>query len=229
MNMSWKTLLSQEWKKEYFQEIYKYVNQERIRGNIIYPSNQDIFKSFALCPFEKTKVVIIGQDPYHNEGQAHGLAFSVPKGCPMPPSLKNIHKEICDDLSIKKTTLKGLDGDLSSLAEQGVFLYNPILTVGANQPLSHSGIGWDIFSAKVLSLLNEHKKNLVFLMWGKEAQKYTTYIDDEKHLILTASHPSPLSAHRSFFGCKHFSISNAYLLKHKEFEIDWTSFFKNCL
>ncbi|CAL4320791.1 uracil-DNA glycosylase [Buchnera aphidicola] len=214
--LTWKDILSQE-KKKYFLKIIHYIKKERLKKTI-YPVSKDVFNAFLLTDFSKIKVVIIGQDPYFSKNQAHGLAFSVPKNQTIPPSLKNIYKELNSDF--KKNHIFH-HGCLKNWAEQGVFLLNTTLTVESGRPKSHSNIGWNIFTNQVISLISQHKKFIVFLMWGNDAQKKSYLIDVEKHYILQASHPSPLSAHRGFFGCKHFSKTNNILFKHKINIIDW--------
>ena len=187
-------------------------------GQTIYPPGNLIFNAFWQTPFNKVKVVILGQDPYHNAGQAHGLSFSVQNGIPAPPSLVNIYKEIQSDLGIANHKSKG---DLTCWAEQGVLLLNASLTVRANQPNSHSGIGWQRFTDKVIQVLNEQCENLVFILWGNFAKEKGAHIDTKKHCVLKAAHPSPFSADKGFFGCRHFSKTNEYLVKHGKSPIDW--------
>lgn len=194
-----------------------YIKKERLTKTI-YPLSKDVFNAFFLTSFSKIKVVIIGQDPYFSKNQAHGLAFSVHKNHTIPPSLKNIYKELNSDF---KKNYVFPHGCLKSWADQGVFLLNTVLTVESGKPKSHSDIGWNIFTDKVISLISEHKKFVIFLIWGNDAKKKCHLIDTEKHYILEASHPSPLSAHRGFFGCKHFSKTNSILFKHKMNTIDW--------
>ena len=182
-----------------------------------YPPQSLIFNAFNLCPLEKITVVILGQDPYHNAEQAHGLAFSVPDGVPTPPSLVNIYKELTLDLQRPVAQL----GNLEHWADQGVFLLNTTLTVRAHEPGSHHGLGWEQFTDTVIKTISEHKEHVVFLLWGAHAIKKATLIDGHRHLILTAPHPSPLSAYRGFFGCKHFSKTNSYLRQHQLAEIIW--------
>ncbi len=214
---SWLEALKDEFEKPYFAEIKQYLLQEKQAGKTVYPPGSLIFNAFNLTPFDKVKVVILGQDPYHGHGQAHGLSFSVPKGVAQPPSLVNIFKEIKDDLGIAPPN----HGNLEHWAKQGVLLLNAFLTVRANEPASHSKIGWEHFTNAVIQKLSEEKDGLIFLLWGKFAQNKETLIDDFKHHILKAAHPSPFSVHNGFYGCKHFSKTNQ-ILENKGLEpIDW--------
>ena len=210
----WKSLLSEEFKKPYFQDIESKIEASTA---VVYPPQKDIFKAFELCPFEKTKVIILGQDPYHNPNEAMGLSFSVPKNIKTPPSLKNIFKEIHTDLGIIPST----HGNLSTWAEQGVLLLNAILTVEHKNPASHRNLGWQAFTDTCIQLLAQEKKGLVFMLWGNFAKGKASLINAEDHLILEASHPSPL-ARGAFFGCKHFSKANDYLIKQGKTAIDWS-------
>ncbi len=210
----WKSLLSEEFKKPYFQEIESKIETS---NSVVYPPQNDIFKAFELCPLENTKVIILGQDPYHNPNEAMGLSFSVPKNIKTPPSLKNIFKEIHTDLGIIPST----HGDLSTWAEQGVLLLNAILTVEHKNPASHRNLGWQAFTDTCIQLLAQEKKGLVFMLWGNFAKGKASLINPEDHLILEASHPSPL-ARGAFFGCKHFSKANDYLIKQGKTAIDWS-------
>ena len=210
----WKSLLSEEFKKPYFQEIESKIEASNA---VVYPPQKDIFKAFELCPLEKTKVIILGQDPYHNPNEAMGLSFSIPKNIKTPPSLKNIFKEIHTDLGIIPST----HGDLSTWAEQGVLLLNAILTVEHKNPASHRNLGWQAFTDTCIQLLAQEKKGLVFMLWGNFAKGKASLINAEDHLILEASHPSPL-ARGAFFGCKHFSKANDYLIKQGKTAIDWS-------
>lgn len=210
----WKSLLSEEFKKPYFQEIESKIETST---SVVYPPQKDIFKAFELCPLEKTKVIILGQDPYHNPNEAMGLSFSVPKNIKTPPSLKNIFKEIHTDLGIIPST----HGDLSTWAEQGVLLLNAILTVEHKNPASHRNLGWQAFTDTCIQLLAQEKKGLVFMLWGNFAKGKASLINPEDHLILEASHPSPL-ARGAFFGCKHFSKANDYLIRQGKTAIDWS-------
>lgn len=214
---SWKTRLQNEFEKEYFLKLAEFVKQE-YRTSTIYPPGALIFNSFNLCPFDKVKAVILGQDPYHGPGQAHGLCFSVRQGISFPPSLINIFKEIESDLKIAAP----VSGDLTRWAEQGVLLLNATLTVRAHQAGSHQRKGWEEFTDYIVRLLNNEKVNLVFFLWGAYAQKKGESIDRTKHLVLESVHPSPLSAARGFFGNRHFSSCNAYLREHGIEPIDWS-------
>lgn len=215
--LSWKSILQGEKEKPYFQQVIKFVESERSQGKTIYPANSDVFNALSLTPLPETKVVIIGQDPYHGPRQAHGLCFSVQKGVPFPPSLENIFKELHDDLGCPKPP----HGCLEEWARQGVLLLNAVLTVEAGKPQSHRGIGWEEFTDRIISVLNKHREKLVFLLWGSSAQKKGAVIDPEKHFILKAPHPSPLSAHRGFFGCRHFSRANELLTRVNREPIRW--------
>ena len=199
-------------------EIKNFLYSEYSKNKIIYPSKSLIFNAFNLCDFEEVKVIILGQDPYHGPDQAHGLSFSVKKNIPFPPSLKNIIKELENDIGVK---FQQNDGNLSKWAKQGVFLLNTTLTVEKSKPLSHSKIGWELFTDKVIELLSEKKQNLVFILWGKHAQAKNQLIDNSKHLVISSTHPSPLSAHRGFFGSKPFSQTNKFLLSNNIKEINW--------
>ncbi|MCI2082229.1 MAG: uracil-DNA glycosylase [Bacteroidales bacterium] len=214
---SWKAVLESEFEKPYFQELADYLHREKSEGKTIYPAGSLIFNAFALTPFDKVRVVLLGQDPYHNPGQAEGLSFSVPNGMPLPPSLRNVYKEIEDDLHIN---LQGKQGSLRGWAGQGVFLLNAILTVRAGQAASHSRIGWQEFTDSVITTVSNRREHVVFLLWGNFAREKRALIDPSKHLILEAAHPSPL-ANGAFFGCRHFSKANAYLESHGEAPIDW--------
>lgn len=213
---SWKIRLSEEFEKSYFTELTDFVRQE-YSSKQIFPPGKFIFHAFEKSPFDKTKVVILGQDPYHGPGQAHGLCFSVPEGVEIPPSLQNIFKEICQDLGIPPA----LNGNLDRWASQGVLLLNATLTVQANRAGSHQNKGWEQFTDKVIHILAEEKENLVFLLWGSFAQKKGDFIDRGKHLVLSSPHPSPLSSYRGFFGNRHFSKTNDYLMKYGKEPINW--------
>lgn len=215
--LTWQYLLSPEKQKPYFQKILSFLKSENARGKIIYPEKQNIFNAIKLTPFEEVKVVIIGQDPYHNPGQAHGLSFSVQFGVDFPPSLQNIFKELQEDCGIAISK----NGCLEKWAKQGVLLLNAVLTVEKNKPQSHAHIGWQTFTDKIIEQLNQHPKSIVYLLWGAYAQQKRTLIDTQKHMILTAPHPSPLSAHRGFLGCRHFSKANELLIKADRTPIDW--------
>jgi len=214
---SWKKILTEEFNKPYFSQIVHHIKTEKLQGKTIYPPGSLIFNAFNSTPFDKVKVVILGQDPYHGPGQAHGLCFSVQKGTPPPPSLVNIFKELNNDIGIE---MPG-HGNLTHWAEQGVFLLNASLTVRAGEPMSHSKIGWAEFTDSVIKKISELKKNVVFILWGKFAQEKSVLIDVSKHCILKAAHPSPLSAHNGFLGCKHFSKTNEYLMGKGIDPIDW--------
>ena len=213
---SWKKILAPEFEKDYFVKLTDFVRQE-YHSTTVYPPGRLIFNAFNLCPYDKVKVVIIGQDPYHGPGQAHGLCFSVNDGVPFPPSLQNIFKEIHDDLGIPMPTT----GNLTRWAEQGVLLLNATLTVRAHQAGSHQHKGWEEFTDAAIRALAENCEHLVFILWGSYAQKKGAFIDRNKHLVLTSVHPSPLSAYNGFFGNKHFSRANAYLAEHGETPIKW--------
>ena len=214
---SWKRVLAPEFEKPYFQALARQLHAEKREGRVIYPPGPLIFNAFDLTPFDKVKVVIIGQDPYHGPGQAEGLSFSVPHGVPIPPSLVNIYKEIESDLGIRLQK----DGSLRGWAEQGVFLLNAVLTVRAGQPTSHSRIGWAEFTDAVIRTLSAQRSGLVFLLWGNFARSKRELIDSSRHTILEAAHPSPL-ARGAFFGCRHFSKTNHILIAQGETPIDWT-------
>ncbi len=215
---SWKEILNEEFDKHYFQHIPLHLKTEKSQGKIIYPPGSFIFNAFNTTPFDKIKVVIIGQDPYHGHGQAHGLCFSVQNGVPPPPSLINIFKELKEDIGMQ---VPG-HGNLTKWAEQGVFLLNASLTVRAGEPMSHSKIGWAQFTDTVIKTISDHKEHVVFLLWGKFAQDKKVLIDESKHLILRAAHPSPFSAYSGFFGCKHFSKANEYLMSKGIDPVDWS-------
>ena len=214
----WKEKLVDEFEKEYMLKINQFLLDSYNSGKEIYPKKSEIFNAFNYCDFKDVKVVILGQDPYHGPGQANGLCFAVNNNISNPPSLNNILKELKEDLSYEKNIQSG---NLKNWAEQGVFLLNTTLTVEKDKPLSHSKIGWDIFTDKVIEILNKQKKNLVFILWGKHAQKKIEKIDVSDHLILKSVHPSPLSAHRGFFGSKPFTITNIYLKSKNIKEIIW--------
>jgi uracil-DNA glycosylase len=215
---SWKEILKQEFDKPYFQQIPLHLKTEKSQGKTIYPPGSLIFNAFNTTPLDKVKVVIIGQDPYHGPGQAHGLCFSVQNGVTPPPSLINIFKELQDDIGLQVPR----HGNLTKWAEQGVFLLNASLTVRAGEPMSHSKIGWATFTDTVIKKISDHNKHVVFLLWGKFAQDKKILIDETKHLVLKAAHPSPLSAYAGFFGCKHFSKANAYLMSKGIDPVDWS-------
>lgn len=212
----WKARLAEEFEKPYFVRLTDFVRQE-YHTTTCYPPGRLIFNAFNLCPFDKVKVVIIGQDPYHGPGQAHGLCFSVNDGVPFPPSLRNIFKEIEDDLG----TPVPASGNLTRWAGQGVLLLNATLTVRAHQAGSHQHRGWEEFTDAAIKALAEQREGLVFILWGSYAQKKGAFIDKTRHLVLASAHPSPLSAFHGFFGNKHFSRTNAYLIQHGETPINW--------
>jgi len=217
IEQSWKDALKDEFGKDYFVKLTEFVRGEYLSGKTIYPAAKNIFNAFNLCPLSDVKVVIIGQDPYHEPGQAHGLCFSVENGVAFPPSLINIYKEIESDLGHKSIT----NGDLSSWARQGVLLLNSTLTVQAHDAASHSGKGWETFTDAVIRAVNENRKNVVYLLWGSFAQKKADFVDSANNLILKSAHPSPLSAYRGFFGNHHFSRANEYLIEKGQTPIDW--------
>lgn len=210
-------MLHEEFKKPYFKNIVDHLKTERSQGKTIYPAGPNIFHAFDATPFQQVKVVILGQDPYHGPGQAHGLSFSVQPGVPPPPSLVNIYKELSEDVGIPIPR----HGYLEKWAQQGVLLLNASLTVRVGEPMSHSKIGWEKFTDKVIETISAHKEHVVFLLWGKFAQSKAALIDGAKHLILRSVHPSPLSAHNGFFGSRHFSQTNQYLVKQGIDPIDW--------
>ena len=213
---SWKHELANEFDKDYFIKLTDFVRGEYLAGKHIYPAARNIFNAFNLCPVDSVKVVIIGQDPYHEPGQAHGLCFSVPTGITPPPSLVNIYKEINDDLGRPSST----HGDLTHWAEQGVLLLNSTLTVQAHLAASHAGRGWEQFTDAVINVLRQ-KNHIVYMLWGSYAQKKVALVDASQNLVLKSVHPSPLSAYRGFFGCKHFSQANEYLVQNGKTPIDW--------
>ena len=215
IDTTWKKAIEQEFGKSYWQSLTGFVRNQYITTTI-YPPAKNIFRAFDLCPFDKVKVVIVGQDPYHGEGQANGLSFSVNDGITLPPSLKNIYKEIHDDIGI--TPL--YSGDLFRWASQGVLLLNSVLTVAAGKPASHATLGWEQFTDAIISALNSHKKHRIYMLWGKYAQAKGAVINRDENLVLTSGHPSPYSA-TLFFGNHHFSTCNRYLETHGMSPIDW--------
>jgi uracil-DNA glycosylase len=217
IEQSWKEVLKDEFEKAYFNEIVQYLKAEKSLGRVIYPPGAKIFHAFEATPFHHVKVVLLGQDPYHGQGQAHGLAFSVPSGVKPPPSLVNIFKELQNDIGMPMPN----HGNLENWAQRGVFLLNAALTVRAAEPNSHAKIGWHEFTNRVIEKISEQKKNVVFLLWGKFAQEKQELVDQKKHLVLKAAHPSPYSADK-FFGCRHFSKTNEYLVQNKIDPVDWT-------
>ncbi len=212
----WKEVLREEFNKPYFDELVGFVKQEYASG-VVYPAGSNIFRAFDKCPFDRLKVVIIGQDPYHGPGQANGLCFSVARGVQFPPSLQNIFKEVQSDIG----TPVPESGELDRWAEQGVLLLNAVLTVRAHQAASHAGRGWERFTDAVVRAIAERKKEVVYMLWGSYAQKKGAIADPQNNLILKAVHPSPLSAYRGFFGCKHFSEANKYLESVGKSPIVW--------
>ena len=215
---SWKTVLQPEFDKPYFKEIIRFLKTEKEAGKIIYPPGSQIFNAFNLTPFNEVKVVILGQDPYHGPSQAHGLSFSVVKGVKPPPSLANIYKELKNDIGMEIPQ----NGDLTNWAKQGVLLLNASLTVRDGEPMSHAKVGWAKFTNAVIEILSNERENIIFILWGKFAQEKKALINADAHFILQAAHPSPLSAHNGFWDCKHFSKTNAILVKLKQTPIDWT-------
>lgn len=213
---SWKRELATEFDKDYFRNLTDFVRAEYLSGRAIYPKAKNIFNAFNLCPIDNVRVVIIGQDPYHEPGQAMGLCFSVPTGVANPPSLQNIYREIESDLGRPSST----NGDLTHWAQQGVLLLNSTLTVRAHLAASHAGRGWEQFTDAVIAAL-ARRKNIVYMLWGSYAQKKAALVDEKNNLVLKTVHPSPLSAYRGFFGCKHFSRANEYLIAHGFNPIDW--------
>ena len=214
---SWKSELSEEFAKPYFSGIVNFLKQEKAQQKVIYPPGNKIFNAFANTPFQAVKVVIIGQDPYFNPGQAHGLCFSVPDGIKKPPSLVNIFKELHADIGMPEPPT----GDLSGWAHQGVLLLNAALTVEAEKPMSHSAFGWHLFTDEVIRHVSAHRDHVVFMLWGRFAQNKEVLVDAAKHLVLKAAHPSPLSAHNGFMGCRHFSKANDWLVAHGLSPIEW--------
>ncbi|MBJ6801657.1 uracil-DNA glycosylase [Geomonas propionica] len=219
LETSWKNHLLDEFEKPYMRDLREFLRQEMSRRKVIYPKGSEFFNALNCTAFDRVRVVILGQDPYHGPDQAHGLCFSVQHGIDVPPSLVNIFKEIQSDLGLAAADFK--HGHLGAWAEQGVLLLNSVLTVEAGKAASHQGKGWEIFTDRVISLLNEKKEHVVFMLWGAYAQKKGAVIDEKRHLVLRAPHPSPLSAHRGFLGCRHFSQANSYLVRHGLDPIDW--------
>ncbi len=216
INNDWIEPLKPEFSKEYYKNLFLTIKNEYSKYPV-YPKSEDVFNAFHLTPFNKVKVVIIGQDPYHEPGQAHGLSFSVKPGIDIPPSLVNIYKELKDDVGIEIPN----NGYLVKWAEEGVLLLNTILTVRAHQAMSHSKIGWEEFTNAAIEALNKQDRPIVFMLWGKPAQAKEVMLNNKNHLILKAPHPSPLSAYRGFFGCRHFSKANEFLVSHGDTPIDW--------
>ena len=212
----WKAVIGEEFSKPYFEELIRFVKQEYATSQV-FPAGRNIFRAFDKCPFDKVKVVIIGQDPYHGDGQANGLCFSVNEGVPFPPSLKNIFKEVYDDVGAPIP----YSGDLDRWAEQGVLLLNSVLTVKAHNAASHAGHGWEIFTDAVVRAIAERKQGVVYMLWGSYAQRKGAIANPQSNLILHSVHPSPLSSYRGFFGCKHFSKANEYLKSIGKEPIKW--------
>ena len=226
LHPSWLAVIGDELEKPYMQALRDFLKQEKAAGKVIYPPSSMIFNAFNHTPFDNVRVVIIGQDPYHGQdnngqAQAHGLSFSVPKGIAPPPSLVNIFKEIETDLDIKKSSRNSKNGDLTPWADQGVLLLNATLTVEQSKAGAHQGKGWEAFTDAAIAALNAHREGLVFVLWGSYAQKKGAFIDESKHLVLKSVHPSPLSAHRGFFGNHQFSTINQHLIKQGQSPIDW--------
>lgn len=214
---SWKEALSQEFASPYMQQLKAFLVEEKQRGKVIFPRGSEYFRALDLTPLDEVQVVILGQDPYHGFGQAHGLCFSVRPGVRIPPSLVNIYKELETDLGIPPAR----HGFLESWAKQGVLLLNSVLTVEESQAASHQGKGWERFTDAVIRRVNDECDGVVFMLWGSYAQKKAAFVDTERHLVLKSVHPSPLSAHNGFFGCRHFSKANAYLEEHGREPIEW--------
>jgi len=214
---TWKRALSDEFSKPYFEYLVQFLKQEKMANKIIYPPGKQIFNAFEFTPIDKVKVVILGQDPYHGSNQANGLSFSVNRNIPLPPSLKNIYKELVDDCKL----INPIHGDLSKWTNQGVMLLNATLTVEANKAGSHQKKGWEIFTDAVIKKVSEHQSHCVFILWGAYAKSKQTLIDTNKHLVLTSVHPSPLSAYQGFFGSKPFSKTNDWLQSKGIQSIDW--------
>ena len=214
---NWLEKLSQQFNADYMKNLRTFLREEQAKGQIIYPENGNVFAALNLTPYKNVRVVILGQDPYHGENQAHGLSFSVPKSERIPPSLRNIYKELEEDLGVKAPT----HGNLETWAKQGVLLLNSVLTVRAHEAASHQGKGWEKFTDEIIRELNHKNEPIVFMLWGSYAQKKGAFIDRNKHLVLESAHPSPLSAYRGFFGCGHFSKANDFLKKNNLQEIRW--------
>lgn len=217
LDPSWLEVIGKEFDQPYMAELKAFLREERQNGKSVYPPGKWIFNALNSTPFDKVKVVILGQDPYHGPNQAHGLCFSVQPGVTLPPSLRNIYKELAADLGIQPPD----HGCLQSWAEQGVLLLNATLTVQHGMAGSHQGRGWEQFTDAIISALNEKREHLVFLLWGSYAQRKGEFIDRQRHLVLQAPHPSPFSANRGFFGCRHFSKANEYLKAHGQEPVDW--------
>ena len=215
---SWKKALDPEFSKPYFGTLIRFIKEEKAEGKTIYPPGSQIFNAYDTTPIDQVKVVILGQDPYHNPGQAMGLSFSVPRGVTVPPSLRNIYKEIHDSLGLPVPD----HGDLTKWAEQGVFLLNAMLTVERNKPGSHKRSGWQYFTDASIKAISEQTEHTVFMLWGAFARKKAELIDNTKHLVLESAHPSPFSADKGFFGNNHFKKANDYLKQHGKEPIDWS-------
>lgn len=213
---SWKKALADLFASDVWKQTSAFMRDEYV-SHTVYPAPKNVFNAFELCPFDEVKVVILGQDPYHGKGQAHGLCFSVPEGVRTPPSLQNIYKELKEDVDKEIPE----HGNLEHWARQGVLLLNATLTVRAGQPGSHQGKGWETFTDSVIQKINDEKEHIVFLLWGNYAKNKGAFIDRDKHLVLEAAHPSPYSANNGFFGCKHFSQTNTYLKRHTKKPIEW--------
>lgn len=218
LEQSWKHALQDEFDKPYMQKLRAFLLVEQQQGKVIYPKSSEYLQALDLTPVQNVKVVVLGQDPYHGDGQAHGLSFSVKPDVRIPPSLRNIYKELHDDIGFTSPS----HGYLESWARQGVLLLNSVLTVERAQAASHQKRGWEEFTDAIIRVVNAKDDPVVFLLWGSYAQKKAAFVDQSKHLVLKAVHPSPLSAHRGFFGCKHFSQANAFLKLHRRVPIDWT-------
>ncbi len=214
---NWENLLQKETSKNYFKQLELFIENE-YKSHTVYPSQDEIFTALELTSYEDVKVVVIGQDPYHQNGQAHGLSFSVKDGCKPPPSLRNIYKEISNSMNVTMPQR----GDLTLWAKQGVLLINSVLTVRDSEPNSHKGKGWEQFTDSIIELLNERQTPIVFMLWGNDAKKKIELVTNPKHLILTAMHPSPLSASRGFFGCNHFNLANEFLSENNVERIKWS-------
>ncbi len=217
LEASWLKLLREEFDSDYMRQLRVFLREEKQSGRQVYPSGSDMFNALNSTPFDDVKIVILGQDPYHGEGQAHGLCFSVKPGVPVPPSLRNIYRELETDMGFDPPG----HGFLQAWAQQGVLLLNSVLTVRANQAGSHQGKGWERFTDRIVALLSQHKEALVFLLWGSYAQKKGAIVDRNRHLVLQSVHPSPLSAGRGFFGNRHFSQANTYLQSHGKPAVNW--------
>nr|WP_034411641.1 uracil-DNA glycosylase [Candidatus Photodesmus katoptron] len=216
--LTWKNVIGSEKQANYFKQMMKFISKERKNGKLVFPSDKDVFNAFKFTKFSDVKVVILGQDPYYGKNQAHGLSFSVPPGVNIPPSLINIYQELAQDIKHFQIPKHGF---LKNWTKQGVLLLNTILTVEEKKPHSHSNIGWEIFTDKVIQALSEQSQGIIFLLWGNYAKKKGTIIKRDRHYILEAAHPSPLSAHQGFFGCKHFSKTNRLLINQKKQPINW--------